>query len=391
MTRILLLCMAVLSVARVARADCKVNPSDTGYSCVGFETQDFTPAPTANRTADNFIYLPATPRLHDGHRVLLLFLPGTGSSVADYKRFQAEAARRGYYVIGLAYRNDRHSPDLTGFWPNAAGNLHQQNVMGEYNSFYVDDHHNGKPAASNAINYRLGMLLTHLNVQHVGGIDWGEFWDESAAYTTQEGFFFNGQPFWSRMVVAGHSQGGEVATWITKNKPVIAGFPFNAPYATLNNCHTCNASDPDQTNGPPHVWRNSQDETTKWTGWARTGGQPASDWTMANFLDGTTWSDARRARLFITLDKRDKGYLGALDPQSNAQWPGHNMWAAGIHVLDHGPTEITACPANVTSQYFTFIENGSCSGHGSTVNDGCTPSYATCYYDRLLDNALALP
>jgi len=393
-----MICLVTLTVARGARADtCFASNPSSGYACWLWTTNAFTGSATQwrNNAGDlelNYVYVPPNPDTsRGGHRTLLVFLAGTGSSAGAYKNFMAEATLRGYYVIGLTYRNQVHSPDLCGYWPNCAGNLYQQNVMGEFNGFYGADAAAGLSAGANSINYRLGMFLTWLNQNHIGNINWGEFWDNSAAYTTGEGFAYNGQPFWSRIVIAGHSQGGETATWITKNKPVIAGLVFNAPYANLNNDHSGDDANDTTPNGPPHhmkrvngVWT---DVTWDVTHWATTGGT-ASDTTFANVLDPSTWPAGRIDRLFITLDAYDPGYdLGQAHGKS---WPGHYMRGAGLH-LGKTETHLNACPAQLATRFNTFDDNSStCGGHSVTVVDGCTPSWVRCYWDLMLDRALTL-
>ena len=389
--------------ARGASADtCFADNPATGYSCWLWTTNAFTPGATQwrNNAGDlelNYVYVPPHPDVSRGGPTLLVFLAGTGSSAGAYKNYMAEATMRGYYVIGITYRNQVHSPDLCGYWPNCAGNLFQQNVMGDDNGFYGADNAAGFTPASNSINFRLGMFLTWLNQNHIGGIDWGRFWDSSASYTPDGGFFYNGQPFWSRIVISGHSQGGETATWITKNKPVIAGLVFEAPYANLDNDHS--GDDPNDTtpNGPPHhmkkiggVWT---DVTHDFTHWATSGGT-VSDTTFANFLDPATWPAGRIDRLFITLDSYDPGYdLGAAHGKA---WPGHYMRGAGLH-LGKTETHISSAPSQLTTRFNTIdfdppdAPDRACGGHQATVVDSCTPAWIRGYWDLMLDRALTLP
>jgi hypothetical protein len=237
-----------------------------------------------------------------GHRTLRVFLAGTGSAAGAYTSFMAEATLRGYDVVGLRYRNQVHSLDLCGYWPNCAGNLCQQNVMGEFNGCYGADAAVGGAVGGGRARSTTGRAFPDLaQSESYWQYQLGRIWDSSAAHTTAEGFAYNGRPFWSRIVIAGRSQGDETATWITRNKPVITGLVFSAPYTNLNNDRS--GDDPNDTtpNGPPHhmkrfggVWT---DVTWDVTPWATTGGA-ASNTTFANVLDPSTWPAGRIERLF---------------------------------------------------------------------------------------------
>lgn len=379
-------------VAIAGRARAETCGTTTDYSCYRYTTDEFTTPATNWFSAGgnlewNYVYVPAHPAA--GPK-LLLFLAGTGGEPTGYNDFMKEAATRGYYVIGLPYRNQIHTPDLCGYWPGCAGFYYQQNVDGYDNGFFAHDAANGVTPAANSITYRFGMLLSHLLDDGVASaqVDWGTFWDYSAAYSPGPGIQYNGAPYWSKMVVAGHSQGGETTTWITKNKPTIAGLTFAAPYATMDDDH--DGDDPNDTtaDGPPHhmqpingTWTN----VTSWyTGWATSGGTRC-DTCYAKYLDPTTWPAGRVNRLFIMTDSHDPGY-----PADGKSWLGHSMVGVGNHLGKNETTGVNSCPSQLASRWNTTDYVSTCGGHNATIVDNCTPSWIRCFWDLELDRALTL-
>lgn len=383
--------VGVVLADRAAHADCRSSLVTTGYTCWSVRTIDITPAQTqgysnGGTAEENVVYVPDHPA---AGKKLVLFLPGTGGSVLGYRDFMAEAAHEGYYVVGLAYRNQIHSPDLCGYWSACAGKLYRQNVDGYDDGFYGHDASAGITPAYNSVTYRFGSVLAWANDGGLGGIDWNVFWNFDAAYSPGPGYWYNGAPAWGHIVIAGHSQGGETAAWITKNKPVIAGLTFEAPYANLDNDHSGDDGNDTTPNGPPHhmqklggVWT---DVTAWYTPWPTAGGF-VCDACFADFLDPSTWPSGRIDKLFITLDSRDGGY----DLIGN--WPGHFMQGAGLHLGKNETQHVNACPAALSSRFNTtdFDPPTGCSGHTATIVDGCTPSWIRCYWDLMLDRALTM-
>src|SRR5579862_2692887 len=320
---------AALAAARAAHADCHSTMVTSGYTCWTVETSDIMPSQTYDigSSDPNYVYVPDNPA--PGVK-MVLFLAGRGETAASYVDFLAEAAHEGYYVVGLAYRNQVHSPDVCGYWPGCYGSFYQQQVDGYDNGFLSYDLQNPTAVpAYNSITYRFGSVLAWLLANHGGAVDWNTFWDYTAAYAPGPGYWYNGTPAWPHIVIAGHSQGGEVATWITKNKATIAGITFEAPYSTLDDDH--DEDDPNDTtaDGPPHhmeqlngVWT----DVTWWvTHWATSGGT-VCDQCFAGYLDPSTWPSGRIDRLFITLDSHDPGY-----DLANG-WIGHNMEGVGLYL-----------------------------------------------------------
>jgi pimeloyl-ACP methyl ester carboxylesterase len=139
--------------------------------------------------------------------LLYLFLPATGSPPSDYKLIQQEAVDLGYHVIGLAYPN---SDAVVGICNNPQRELTDDERQACYLSVRMQTLDGvqrtpeyGSVQGADSIDNRLTRLLRYLrdNYSEEG---WAGFLDDT------------GSPKWSRIVVAGHSQGGGNAALIGK-------------------------------------------------------------------------------------------------------------------------------------------------------------------------------
>lgn len=146
---------------------------------------------------------------------LLVFLPGTGGRPRGYQRLEQEAARLGYHVIGLMYQNSfqnnlgvieacRSTPD-----PDCTGNTRLEVIDGVDHSSVVDVNQ------ANSIDNRLTKLLLYLDAQYPDE-GWSRFLDD-------------GEPRWSQIAVAGHSQGAGHAALIGKIRHVYRVIMFGGP------------------------------------------------------------------------------------------------------------------------------------------------------------------
>lgn len=133
---------------------------------------------------------------------LLVFFPPTGGTPANSWPFMEVAANAGYRVIGLEYDNAISVPQVCGKNPDPAcsDRFRQKRVFGDDVSRDIDD----LPAES--IVTRLTKLLEYLNARHHDE-GWGRYLSK-------------GQPKWSRIAVAGHSQGGGMGPFIAKKHKV---------------------------------------------------------------------------------------------------------------------------------------------------------------------------
>lgn len=158
--------------------------------------------------ADHYVWLDPSAR---GNSKLLVFMPGNNNQPAGWQMLEQEAARLGYHVIGLMYQNDvtvvqvcKNSPD-----PDCSGNLHLEVQDGIDRSSLVTV----TPASS--VDNRLTKLLIYLDAQFPD-----EGWSKFLKY---------GEPKWSRIVVAGQSQGAAQAALIAKLRRVSRVAMFSGP------------------------------------------------------------------------------------------------------------------------------------------------------------------
>jgi hypothetical protein len=120
---------------------------------------------------------------------LFVFLPATGGRPAGTQLVQQEAARLGYYVIGLMYQNNIAVEAVCKgvFDVNCSRDLRLEVVDGIDRSSFV------AVTPANSIDNRLTKLLVYLDAQFPN-----EGWSR---------FLKDGEPKWSQIVVGGVSQG----------------------------------------------------------------------------------------------------------------------------------------------------------------------------------------
>jgi len=170
----------------------RIFPIETGAEI------DWVPLNNA-ANAQHYVWLPAGERENEK---LFVFMPGAANKPADFQYFSSEAARAGYHVIGLMYRNDKAIENVCPGNPeeNCSGNMRLEILTG------VDISDNVTVNVANSIDYRLTKLLGHLDGEHP---DQG--WSR---------FLKDGQPNWSRIAVGGQSQGAGQAALIAQLRHV---------------------------------------------------------------------------------------------------------------------------------------------------------------------------
>lgn len=154
------------------------------------------------------------PQVASSHR-LFVFLVGTNGRAEGSLPIDSAFAQWGYHAISLDYEDNvvavscAHSPDSACF------------------DHYRDAIVTGAPVSekisvdpANSILNRLQKLLLYLLKQDPGG-GWGEF-------------VADGQPAWSRIVLAGHSQGSGHAAYIGKLFAVDRVLMFSGPQDYLD-------------------------------------------------------------------------------------------------------------------------------------------------------------
>jgi hypothetical protein len=142
---------------------------------------------------------------------LFVMLPGTLAVPNTYRDIVRTGAARGYHAIGLTYPNDDAIEGLCGASsdPDCAGRARREVITGEDTSTLVAVNE------ANSITARLIALLQFLN-SNFPNEGWGQF-------------LANGQPVWSRITVAGHSQGGGHAGFLAKLVELDRAVMFSAP------------------------------------------------------------------------------------------------------------------------------------------------------------------
>jgi hypothetical protein len=159
-------------------------------------------SPTAtNQALTQFLspYQVVVPNSENAVQVrLFVFLPGTGIPPSAYRQFLRYGAERGWHTVGLSYPNTtavrdtcRGSPDI-----DCEGKVRRETLTGEDVSPLV------QVERHDSILRRLESLLKYLEATYPA-----EGWSQ---YTT------SGQINWSRLTMAGHSQGAGHAAYLGK-------------------------------------------------------------------------------------------------------------------------------------------------------------------------------
>jgi len=144
---------------------------------------------------------------------LYLFLPATATKPSDYTLFQQEAVDLGYHVIGLAYPNTDAVIGICNKKYYDPNNPDDMQLYAARQDCYLNvrletlDGNGESPdtivSQDDSIENRLTQLLAYLGKKYPDE-GWSGLLDETGA------------PKWSRIVVAGHSQGGGNAALIGK-------------------------------------------------------------------------------------------------------------------------------------------------------------------------------
>ncbi len=144
---------------------------------------------------------------------LLVWLPGTNGRPAEGPKGVLRAALDGgYRVVALSYLNNRAVGQVCAGarlrrHEGCAAKMRQQRVWGNARHSPIDD----RP--EDAIVARLTQLLKHLAAQ-----------DPAAHWA---GYLDGDEPRWSRIVLAGQSQGGGMAAFIAKTRTVAGVLDFS--------------------------------------------------------------------------------------------------------------------------------------------------------------------
>jgi hypothetical protein len=144
---------------------------------------------------------------------LLLFLPATGHVPRDYEAFLTTARSVGYHVLGLDYWNLGLSVAKT------CG--HDAHCYGDVQANRFDGSHPGRFSSVPRSESILSRLIHALTV--LGSRDPQGGWNQ---------YLSDGEVQWSRIVLAGHSQGGGESAYIAHRHRVQGVLMFASPVAT---------------------------------------------------------------------------------------------------------------------------------------------------------------
>lgn len=144
--------------------------------------------------------------------MLLVWLAGSGAAPAQYLEFTAAAAREGFDAAGLVYLSWPPVNDITTNDPDPdlPAAIRTERIFGIESTDAVD------VDRANSIEHRLVALL-----QQQAAAFPDERW---ASYLTDEGL-----PDWSRIAVAGHSQGAGHAAFLGKQRALAGALIFAGP------------------------------------------------------------------------------------------------------------------------------------------------------------------
>ncbi len=160
------------------------------------------------------MYDPTVPSRHR----LLLFIAGTHAKATSSLPIDKVFSQWGYHTVSLDYENNVVAASLgNDLNPAAFGNYREAIVTGAPVSRRI------QVDSANSILNRFQKLLTYLVIHDPGG-----HWDE---------FLSHGRPDWSRIVVAGHSQGSGHAAYIGQMFRVDRVLMFSGPQDYMDGLH----------------------------------------------------------------------------------------------------------------------------------------------------------
>jgi hypothetical protein len=179
--------------------------------------RDIVPALTNAALTDNLsAHFAINPVSATAKGRLFVMLPGTGAVPRFYRLVVRAGAARGYHSIGLTYPNDETVGGICAgsTRPDCAGEVRREIITGNDISNLVTI------TAANSITGRLVSLLTYMQSTYPNE-GWGQY-------------LVNGQPNWSAITMAGHSQGSGHAAYMAKLYTLDRMVMFSGPSDTGN-------------------------------------------------------------------------------------------------------------------------------------------------------------
>jgi len=205
----LIAALLLISICSCSKKDDIGNPSDPYAN----KLNEFIVLPSATNPVittyndPHYVYLDTrvTPK-----NKLFIFLPGTTANPSMYSLIEKKAASLGYHCIGLMYPNssDMYFASATNSDNTSYGRCRQEIFDGsdQSTSLNVD--------VDNCIKGRLIRLLEYL-AETYPSLHWDQFLNQ-------------GDVNWSKCIVAGHSQGGGHAFYISKKVPLFRAISFSS-------------------------------------------------------------------------------------------------------------------------------------------------------------------
>ncbi|MBL7699784.1 MAG: hypothetical protein JNK79_16575 [Chitinophagaceae bacterium] len=163
-----------------------VTPSKTDPAITTFQSQHFLQVQTGGVLKNN----------------LVVYIPGTNRTPSSSKAFTIKAASMGYHAISLSYQNTTAGNPLC----SPTGDLTCHERLRREVIDGIDRHASVVVTPTNSVINRLTKLLIYM-----AGLQPSQGWGQ---------YIVNGQINWSKVIVAGHSQGGALAGVIGKFYPV---------------------------------------------------------------------------------------------------------------------------------------------------------------------------
>lgn len=180
--------------------------------------RDVAPATTNPALTDNLsAHFAINPGSASARNRLFVMLPGTTAIPRFYRLIVRAGAARGYHSIGLTYPNDEAVGTICAgsARPDCAGEVRREIITGSDLSPLV------AVTPPNSITGRLTSLLAYLHATYPSE-GWGQY-------------LVGGQPNWSQITVAGHSQGAGHAGYMAKLHVMDRAVMFAGPGDVGNN------------------------------------------------------------------------------------------------------------------------------------------------------------
>jgi len=229
---------------------------------------------------------------------LFVFLPGTAAGPDSFRRILRHGAERGWHTVGLSYPNAssvrdvcRGSNDV-----DCEGKVRRETLTGEDVSPLV------RVERQDSIVGRLESLLIYLNTTYPSE-GWGQY-------------MLSGQINWSRLTIAGHSQGAGHAAYLGKLRSLDRIVMFAGPSDLGTGGDTAprwlglpNITPASRYYGFIHVEDGTVPFAVADASWVALG---LGEFGPAVLVDSVAWPYSNSRRLFTRVQTSTRDYHGAI-------------------------------------------------------------------------------